>query len=1493
MPRELAGVQEVEVSAMSTSPLLNMTDACYDTGSAEGITTEVKDFLMIDRSVIARESVSIRGPSVGTPGCEGRGPIIYRLVWGNMGLVMPSGILAETGEGKPGFRIAPAQQLKKRGIRLVGGKFDEVDEGECVRTGERFECLTRDEILVIETRGYARDLIDSPALRLKIKAIRDGLASPLIDLTDHMNEEEKAVSRESLKKIEARSLSTMVTAMILNEKKLLPVERSRLWKRRFGNCNTQIFRRMAEMPEYAGFPNLAELNEDDLIMDMAKRNRRPYPKNPPSITMNSPPWWRVWCDGYGGQKSMGGESYEGAVGGYLFVCSSTGSTDQRLYASNLQFPVALHQFLVRVEAEHWKCHVIFVDTFSVNISEDAEEVAALFQCAINPISAGSPQELAFAESKVRTVKRMSTAMMLGAPHMPANSWALADKYSVFLMDFMPQSTRGWHCPWFLRTGRAVNWGILPIYNFGAPLVYAPMDGPIHKRAAINVEGNFAGVQWPACLVKRAEDNKIMNVSKQKIRVHETAYTVSLEERVKVGKYSLEESPKENRASIFSGPSNMCDLMCDLPADETQQDGKSTLDFSSPSQEIEPRSSSELNNNEGPRPPLDKNMVQSIQSLRQHRFQLPGNRPKPGTVLEDSAAEYAENFSAVVGQGGEGLYVAECQQPAFDQLVEQITAAKKAAVSAAVKPNMREAVLSKLKDAMDALNPAAAKGRLKKGKPKKGISQHNVLKGKRKRKVAEGDVESTATPKAKDVLEEVDVVVEESSSSTMPPRRSKANNRKKTGKGGSSRNIRVRDLVSASATVFDDPNEPGSWSSVNPQRCYGIVKSITDSGKVTVQWEDKTEMAVKMRDLKREVAKATDSRIVVFLIEGSTIAYESQDKSKWPKDFFQLLIKKDWRKWVEAVKKELTGWEDNNAVQVVDISEVPSTAKVVPLGELYSIKRDGTYKYRQYLMGNLLREGIDFQETFSTTVSGPGLCTFYSLATSCMKLVHGWDAICGYLQVKEQFDVYAFLPSHQEYSGLEYEEIGELRASFLKIVAEQGEEGLRKFAKMHKRNTRSNPKQVLKCQSSIYGSPGAGHEFEMLMHSVHTKTAGMTQTQPEPSIFVRIKVDGDDKVVGYVVAMAWTDDVRMFGTEAEVAQYKKDVRSRLKVTFVEAPVAEFVSIETHQCLKTNTTELKMPRYWEKAAIAFKEYAGAGGWKPRTVPLTPYDEKILLEKPTEEEILEAKHLPFPQIVGTMSYPASNCKFELRLAVSLLGSRRGGWSKKQFDICIKVFEYGYHTREIGLMYSKGLDPHGENVLYGYADANHRVPRPQGCRIIMFNGCCICFTSKKQTLTAPSTTWAEMVTMFDCTIDILGLRNLLAELGLYQEEPTVIYQDNQSAIQIANNRGSLGKASRAMDLKTLSVRNHIEDHAVQTKWKASGEMLADMGTKALMENPFVKFRDTMNGYALVKAAYPDKVMSPLIYSGEGSWKGDSKAAAAQMVMSLDWHTVEELLHD
>ena len=82
---------------------------------------------------------------------------------------------------------------------------------------------------------------------------------------------------------------------------------------------------------------------------------------------------------------MGCESYEGAIGSYLFVCSSTGEIHHKLYASHEQFPAALFQFLVHVEGEGNRCHEIYCDTFAVNISAEVEEVAALFLVKVIPV----------------------------------------------------------------------------------------------------------------------------------------------------------------------------------------------------------------------------------------------------------------------------------------------------------------------------------------------------------------------------------------------------------------------------------------------------------------------------------------------------------------------------------------------------------------------------------------------------------------------------------------------------------------------------------------------------------------------------------------------------------------------------------------------------------------------------------------------------------------------------------------------------------------------------------------------------------------------------------------------------------------------------------------------------------------------------------------------------------------------------------------------------
>jgi hypothetical protein len=94
-----------------------------------------------------------------------------------------------------------------------------------------------------------------------------------------------------------------------------------------------------------------------------------------------------------------------------------------------------------------------VDTFVVNLSEAAEEVAATFKTRIISISAGTPQDLAYAERAVRTIAEISRAIMLGAPHLHNRMWGLADLHAANVKDVLPQPERGNKSPFEFRHGK--------------------------------------------------------------------------------------------------------------------------------------------------------------------------------------------------------------------------------------------------------------------------------------------------------------------------------------------------------------------------------------------------------------------------------------------------------------------------------------------------------------------------------------------------------------------------------------------------------------------------------------------------------------------------------------------------------------------------------------------------------------------------------------------------------------------------------------------------------------------------------------------------------------------------------------------------------------------------------------------------------------------------------------------------------------------------------
>jgi hypothetical protein len=1368
-----------------------------DSDAGISISTLREDFIWIDESEAARNSIqSPAGINGGTSSIGGRGPMCIRAMTGEY-LIDPDAVYLGGGQEQPNFRVMSTQRLKMNGVRLVGcfkgSDIDVLQDRLTRKTIALSEEGPKDKkILVIDTvkipmfcnKAGIKKVVDDIRKRNRSAMVEDLECAEGDDVEDIVDKELEKVLGDCKDQVFPDSI------MAFNLAKLSDEERSRLFCRRLGYCNSNLLPKLCGDEDNGELPKLISLNEDNAILDQAKFRKKTHQRTDPDHSQGKPPWFRTYVDGAGGGKSMGCESYEGAIGSYLFVCPSTGEIHHKLYASHEQFPAALFQFLVHVESEGNRCHEIYCDTFSANISAEVEEVAALFTVKIVPVSAGTPQEVSFVETAHRVIAGRSRAMMLGAPHLPGWCWALADKHSVYVGRLLPQSTRGWKCSYYLNTLKAPDWRHMCVHVFGAPCLYSPMEGPVHKRADQTLEGFYVGIQHPMALVIRKSDMKLISVSKKKLVVHESCYVAPLSftsDRLRLAIEQRDGQPAEQR-------------------DREQQ---------KPSQ------------------------VQSIKSMRSHSIPVPNTKAaksmRPPTQLDASA-------DTQLPSQGEGCVVPEHASYA-DDLANGIKALKQKAESSISDPGIRAKVLNSIKNLEDASSRVVQRGQLKIGKKRADaeVDAANVVQGKRKR----GSFKDTGVKK-------------------QPPKKKvkEKNQRLRFG-------LKKGDAVSAAPEIFDG-DIPGSFSKTNPKRQLGTIVRVWAGRKLAqVEWvEGGKKDLCRYDQLRVEKLKVDAAMMVtVMMIEALKRPKDPFDKDGWPRDFFHALVSPDWREWVAAIKKEVASWLDFNAYTEIPFGERKPGSSIVPLGELFTRKRDLSFKFRQYLMGNLLKKGKDFDETFSSCISWDGIRWCAAVATATDKLIHGLDAVTGFLQAKEQFDLYAFIPSHGHYSSLSFEQLAEVRSKLLKLVSKEGEEGLKKFAAAHKKESRSNPKTCYRLNSSIYGAPSANHEWEMLFQHAHVNGCGLSLSEIEPSLYVKIEVDESDSVTGWMIANVWTDDVRYFGTDAVIRKYEEDIQKHVKVKLLGVP-GEFVGTDFHQDLERGLCELKSPKYWEAAMLKIGKYF-EGGVKERHNPLSIYDEKFMLESDvSDEEHEKAKHLEFRELLGIVSYPASCVKLEMRYAISICGKHRSKWGVKQFNILKKVFEYGYTTRHLGIIYSRGLDEHGDNTTYCFADSGHSLPRSYGCTIGMMNGAVTSLSAKRHTLTASSTCHDELIEFSIAVNRMVGFRNVMCEMGLEQKEATVIYQDNEAAIQIAINRGALSKKSRHIDRRVLASRNKIEDGEVIPKYCVTAKMLADIGTKALPDAQFAYLRDLINGYALVARYHPTYLLPAYVSreKGEGS---------------------------
>ena len=113
-----------------------------------------------------------------------------------------------------------------------------------------------------------------------------------------------------------------------------------------------------------------------------------------------------------------------------------------------------------------------------------------------------------------------------------------------------------------------------------------------------------------------------------------------------------------------------------------------------------------------------------------------------------------------------------------------------------------------------------------------------------------------------------------------------------------------------------------------------------------------------------------------------------------------------------------------------------------------------------------------------------------------------------------------------------------------------------------------------------------------------------------------------------------------------------------------------------------------------------------------------------------------------------------------------------------------------------------------------------------------------------------AEYIAGAEASNDILWLRNLLMELGMTIDSPTVMRIDNQSAIQLAS-KPSTHARSKHIDIKHHILRKRVDQGVLEIEYIESKKNRADILTKAL-SGPL--HLDHLNGLRLVVMNDDDK---------------------------------------
>jgi histone deacetylase 1/2 len=180
--------------------------------------------------------------------------------------------------------------------------------------------------------------------------------------------------------------------------------------------------------------------------------------------------------------------------------------------------------------------------------------------------------------------------------------------------------------------------------------------------------------------------------------------------------------------------------------------------------------------------------------------------------------------------------------------------------------------------------------------------------------------------------------------------------------------------------------------------------------------------------------------------------------------------------------------------------------------------------------------------------------------------------------------------------------------------------------------------------------------------------------------------------------------------------------------------------------------------------------------------------------------------------------------------------------------------------LRYLKGTFKYGmkiegirdKNNLKVFSDSDfaesHDRKSTSGC-VVMLNDTVISWFSRKQSLTALSTTEAEIIAFGEAMRELLFWKQIIQEMGICLVESKILC-DNQSAIKILKSEGMLGR-TKHIGVIVGRMRDLIHEKELKVEYVPTEENVADMFTKPLSRIKYERNRECLVSQVDVEREY------------------------------------------